>query len=508
MAELSGQLDRAVARVDAIAKGFTNGEVQKMFKIASLYAQTSGLSEVEAFNDIATIGSDANRLMNYGGRFTKSAANFQNGLRILRTFGNWFQDVTKGILAMEKVRGSYIRKDGMNKTMLNADSAIFNGENLRSVEKFMFEHLAQDESVNLSETDSEKLFGMDNNPVSHFFGLALNNAKTQMVAQIPPKERTLFFKAVNLFYPLAETGAEANSRPDERGVLPRNDVHFIFPHVLNHLGEISEMEKNGTLTLENVARLCFPELPKDGPVTFADVRALMKKIEDDVEKAVAEGKIYGVQVTPVYETLQETGCSVKEAIAAANGGERPPMAKYMSSGSLQLEAFNGTTTAGRNQLLTDLERPANYGRFGGKMNMIPDKDLSFNFYFPNEVSVATNSSDDGKRNINTVCNKIEQLCGGAHTQQASSVMMMVSQSGLSCLRGGLAPSKIESSEHSAIDFTLTRDAESGDVKIEYTSPKALPFTFNWTATVKTDGFVTSTPFHFEWKEGEGERIMA
>lgn len=53
-----------------------------------------------------------------------------------------------------------------------------------------------------------------------------------------------------------------------------------------------------------------------------------------------------------------------------------------------------------------------------------------------------------------------------------------------------------SNEHSPVDFTLTKDAETGDVTIHYSSPKSLPFSFEWTATVKQNGYVTTTPFQF------------
>ena len=32
--------------------------------------------------------------------------------------------------------------------------------------------------------------------------------------------------------------------------------------------------------------------------------------------------------------------------------------------------------------------------------------------------------------------------------------------------------------------------------IHYSAPKNLPFSFEWTATVKQNGYVTTTPFQF------------
>ena len=93
-------------------------------------------------------------------------------------------------------------------------------------------------------------------------------------------------------------------------------------------------------------------------------------------------------------------------------------------------------------------------------------------------------------------NKIESLCGKAHPAQASSVMAQVSQSGLADLYGGLTIHGIRSSEHVACDFSLSKDDATGDVTIRYSSPEGLPFSFEWTATVKVDGTVTTTPFQY------------
>ena len=43
---------------------------------------------------------------------------------------------------------------------------------------------------------------------------------------------------------------------------------------------------------------------------------------------------------------------------------------------------------------------------------------------------------------------------------------------------------------------LPKDDATGDVTIRYSSPEGLPFSFEWTATVKVDGTVTTTPFQY------------
>ena len=88
------------------------------------------------------------------------------------------------------------------------------------------------------------------------------------------------------------------------------------------------------------------------------------------------------------------------------------------------------------------------------------------------------------------------MCGRIHPRHTASVMSLLSQSGLSVLRGGLRRHQIHSSEHSAVDFTLSRNDATGDIAIRYSSPKELPFAFEWTASVRPDGSVTTTPLKF------------
>ena len=69
----------------------------------------------------------------------------------------------------------------------------------------------------------------------------------------------------------------------------------------------------------------------------------------------------------------------------------------------------------------------------------------------------------------------------------------ICQSGLGPLNRGLMQYKIFSSEHSAVEYTLSKDDETGDITIRYANPKELPIAFEWTATVKTDGSMSTTP---------------
>ena len=72
-------------------------------------------------------------------------------------------------------------------------------------------------------------------------------------------------------------------------------------------------------------------------------------------------------------------------------------------------------------------------------------------------------------------------------------MFGLTQGALSDLRFGFPKFNVGSSEHSAIDYSLSKDTDTGAVTIRYNSPSGCPITFSWTATVDLEGRITTTP---------------
>ena len=127
---------------------------------------------------------------------------------------------------------------------------------------------------------------------------------------------------------------------------------------------------------------------------------------------------------------------------------------------------------------------------------IKDKDsLAFGFTFPDGTSLKANAGVH-KGNIPTILDKLESLAGRVHPRQQTALLFAVSQAGICALKGGLETYGIASSEHAAVNFTLSRDDATGAITVKYESPKALPFSFEWTATVSPDGYVSTTPLKF------------
>ena len=478
-----------------VAKGYARAELPRLARAAHFYAEAHQCAEFEALDELTKPGSKANRLMQYGGRFLESAANFREGLRLLDSFAAWFAD-TKATL---DATGRNFQ-DGMSKTLLNADKHYFGADMLRGMEKFVFEELASNPAHDLAEQDPEKLFGIENNAATRFFGRGLGNAFTQNVANIPPAKRAAFYAAMSAAFPLVSDPAVARLpgfRRIEQGFqtispLDRGDV---MGRVMKNLDKLQALLDKGQLTFPNFAKTCFPEARHK---TFAGVNDLIQKWNlelrgDDVEGI--EAKYPAKYIGPMQLMMEATGCTIEEAFTAAQGGKYPPIPKYVAPGTLSLEAFDGTVTEARNQLEGDLIRPSGYNYSNDEHQLLP-ADGGFRFHFPDGHVLKAGASQEGRARIPAICDKVEEFCGAVHREQASSVLMMLSQSGLGALRGGLSGYGIVSNEHAAVDFTLSKDEKTGAVTIKYTSPVELPFFFEWTATVDVFGHVSSTPMKF------------
>ena len=92
---------------------------------------------------------------------------------------------------------------------------------------------------------------------------------------------------------------------------------------------------------------------------------------------------------------------------------------------------------------------------------------------------------------------MRELCGEAHDLQANIVGCCLSQSVNAPIRGALKSFGIYADEHVALDYTLSRNADTGAVTIRYSSPGELPVKFSWTCTVNVDGTCSTTPIAVE-----------
>lgn len=484
----------------ARSMGFVKSEMPKLARTAHLYAQAAGVDEMTAMKAVAEPGSKPNRLMQYGGRFLESAQNFADGLRLMDSYAEWSRDLIDTMAPVHKQNREvrdYSTAD--TPTKLNINSKFLNGERMRGIEKFVFEELAANPAHDLSGKDPEKLFGFKNNAAMRFIGRDYGNSVLSTIANIPPAKRAVIYAAYDLFTRNVTNAEEAHEQTLGGGTLYKRQIDpgtsaTVLARLMRNFDRLEAMYNKGTLTARNIIDKFFPDIQDKGnydcttlKTHFDGISILIRREEDE-----DGGNPYSdLNVGLIENTMNNCGTTLEETADALRNNRMPPIPKMLSTGSIELEAFDGTTTGGRKLVAADADRPQNYVINGNPRKLL--KDPAFGFSFPDGTRLETNGKHMDK--IPAVCDKVENLCGRVHVAQANSVMMMLSQSGLSGIRGGIPSIGLRCDEHSAIDYSLLKDAATGAVTIRYESPAELPVHFSWTATVDVDGNVTSTPIH-------------
>ena len=488
----------------ALTMGFVKSEFPKLARTAHFYAQATGLSELDALTAVAEPNSKPNRLMQYGGRFLDNAENFANGLRLMDSFKDWFT----ALRATKNTDGNSFA-NAQSFTDLNIYSHMARHDSTAAFERFVFEELAVNGAHDLSGTDPEKLFGMKDNAAMRFFGTNRQAHFTGVMASVPPEKRGAIFAVFDkLSKPLPETKEDAKAFYDmplaERGV---RDSSLVIGRILRHLPEIESLMAKGKLTEANIVKTLCPDMPSSD-WTINGLNHFTHNV-DDVAKT--KMRVFGLDEQKVEDlgekiqlVMEETCCTVDEAVEAVMTGKRVAPPRYMTNATYDTYKLDGTTKAARAQLdgggSGDFFRAYDYGAADDPQNkdkfFIKDKDsLAFGFTFPDGTSLKANAGVH-KGNIPTILDKLESLAGRVHPRQQTALLFAVSQAGICALKGGLETYGIASSEHAAVDFTLSRNDKTGDITIRYTSPKVLPFSFEWTATVSPDGYVSTTPLKF------------
>lgn len=509
--EITAVFKTANAERLALDKGWFKSELPKIALATNLLCKATGMNELDAIEKLSTPGSRENRLMNYGGRFLESAANFADGLRLMDSFAGWYNNICDTMAEVHKYSigdKDYTHADTFTKLNLQPNSV--KKDNLLGFEKFVFEDLSVSPKANLKETDMEKLFGMKNNKAMSFFGFELNTSMTSTIANIPKEKRAVIYTALNAFTQPAENALQAKNKQKGNGSKTWiNNGHSpkVVGRMLRNFDKAEAMFKAGQLTPKNIIKEFFSEIPNKGNYDYKTINNYFNQIEADLVLEDYEGGQYtDVNSDKITLTMESTGCTFEEVLQAERGGKTLPIPQYVSGGTLKLENFDGKTTGGLKLLEGDLDRPANYA-FQDPKNPKPIKELKgllpsggdtgFGFTFPGQNKFYTNGRL--KDNIKLVAEEVVKMCGSVHVSQANNVMMMMSQSGLENLRTGISNINVQCNEHSCVDFTLSKDELTGAVTIKYSSPEALPFKFEWSATIDINGSISTTPMTAEMK---------
>ena len=460
--------------------GYMKSELPKLARAAHFYAEAKGVSEMDAMREVGRPGSEANRLMNYGGRFLESAENFRNGLRLISQFSAWHDGISA--------------KDGNDTlTKINADIRAGSPRAKFGLERFLFEDIATNPDFDLSEPDPERAFGVGHNMASRFMTTASNTSTIGTIANMPPEKRRVAYAAFNAFNTLATDRTERGERKSV------SQESIFLARVIKNLPKLEAiMAKTGTLTGRDVIKNCFPDIRNPGNYDTDTINAW----ENDLSKEVLKNPVVG---GPAVQIMESSGATLREAANAVAKGERLPDVQYFSSAQYSIEEASSVSASGIKAMNGDICRLSTYqwnnkGKGDHPVFSVDSHAWKFNFPDGSRLTTSGVKHDD----IPRVGEKIRQLCGEVHQKQIGNVAFLLSQSGTGVMLGQpLRQYGIVTNEHTPVDYTLSRNDETGDVTITYTSPAELPVKFTWSATVGIDGSVTRTPFTVQNPEISG-----
>ena len=465
----------------ALAAGYHRSELPGLARAYGLYKTAADATDEAALQAILDPQSKARRLASRGGRFTASVENFRAGLALLDAFHAWFATQTAAVVEGKNGVNTRIPA-GASPTVANADISYFKQGAAAAYEKFIFEHLAIDETLPLDPANPDAVFAMENNPVTRYVGRGYTNGCTNTFAQIPPEKRVTVFAVFDLVAPLARdvAGYRANNAP--------NFCVNLLARILANLDEIERMRTAGTLTKQSFCERFFPELPGAAGMTLRQMETAQTTlvIEDLLPNRL--GGNFGA-VTKLTLTLQTSGCTLEEALAAQQQNRSVPPAPYVAAANGAITALDGTAAGGRAQAVADLRRPDNPHYRANNQRVFEAADNVFVAVFPDGTTLR--SSDDAT--AEAIADKVAALCGPVHPAQLNAVYYAISQSAATPVISAFADRGLETSEHMPLTYTLSKDADTGAITVRYSQPAGFPHPFHWTTTIHLDGTTSTTP---------------
>ena len=365
-------------------------------------------------------------------------------------------------------------------TKVNAKKGYVQLNAVKGYELFVFQDLAIRPDVNLDEPDPEKLFGVEHNDAVNFFARGNGDACTGTLKELPPARRQVVYSAFRAIEP---------PKTERRG-LPNvyNNAGYLA-RILRHFDEVANLQATAKLDRAHLNAILTPDLdlPPD---------ASSRLVDDAIQSRIYELYAHSPgKIVEVSSFLTESGYTITEAMDAVAAGEKPVALGDISSTQMAIYQIDGTTNGGRSSMLGDLCRPNNVSYIGSKQNVIPPENCHFTVQIGGETIQCVTGSNNAAANAH-IADKIENLCGKVHIEQASTVMRGLAQGAHAPILSILSQHGIVNGigvEHMALTYALTKNDETGAVTIHYSEPQGFPFKFSWETTVALDGTSTTTP---------------
>ena len=451
----------------ALAAGYHASELPRLARAFALYKVAMGVDDAAALQAVLDPASKVSRLMSYGGRFTESAESFRAGLVLMDRFAEWYARTAQAV------------KDGKldTPTQVNATKGNLRVDSARAYEMFVFQDLAIRPNANLAESDPETLFGVEHNDVVNFFARGNGVSYINTFVQLPPAKRQVLYAVFRVIEPPVAENPEhlLTEVSDHGGYIAR---------ILRHYDEVVELMASGKLNRTNLNKLLTPDLDLPPDATSKQVQRAFQ------DRLASKGELTPGKAMEASILLGYTGGTATEILQAMETGNKPAYLPEMASTTMRIEDINGTTSGGREMMLGDLCRTNNPAYSGRNQGILKGDECHFVVNIGGET---IKCAKDSKNANAPIADKIENLCGKVHVEQASTVMRGLAQGAHLPLLSILPHHGISGGEHMPLTYTIAKNDETGAVTIRYSEPKGFPFKFSWETTVALDGTSTTTP---------------
>lgn len=474
----------SAAAAKALEMGYNRGDLAMLQRVADLYREATGCTVREAQIAALDCYSPAHQLFGYGGRFVASVENFRKGLALIGKFREWFAATTAQI-ATKSAAGFRMPADA-SPTMLNSDTSYFSHDTEYAYQKFVFEHLAADESLPIEAEDAKTLFDMEHCTVTRFFGRAYSNSATNTMAQIPPARRAAVYAVFDMLAPLADTQAGVSANIQSGGLSA-----LLVARVMKHYDEVAAMLAAGTLNKRTFCERFLADVPGAADMTIKQISdAFTMRLTGEICQGRFQGNFD--KILQVQQIAQTSGSTLDECTDVVANGGTLPFAPFIASANGGISEL-GSMRAGRGQCVLDLLRPANPLNTATNANVFTVADNVFTVVFPDGTTLKSSSDAQAE----AIAEKVAEFCGPVHPEQLNSLYFALSQSAAAGVNRAFLDHNIATSEHMPLTYTLSKNDETGAITVRYSEPEGFPVRFHWDSVIDLTGFSESTPMVIE-----------
>lgn len=484
-------LDGAGA-VKALEAGYIQSDLQML---ASTYAmcRATGMSDADAIAAALDPESKPRRLVRYGGRFTGSIESFSQGLKLQGQFDEWFVKICRPPTLEDDKRYTNLG------TLMR--SPAFAG----TVERFVFEELAFNESIPLDAKNPDDIFGVEKNRGMRFIGSISDYTLAHAVTHTPPAMRGLIYDTYNLFEPLYKGEMMMDSLGHHKSLL--------VARALQSYAGLAALRDAGNLNRESALHLLFPELEGKEIKNNDDIRRELSIIGNSTEPlsrlnipetSYADHNAYSdalIDKGKAYVRLLNQGIWPSNIAYALNSGTAMPETIPLSGLSPHQETCMAelrTPVQSERLAMKDLiYTPTTPTRIGNWAGVIPRESRHFVFNFADgklyTCDPTNTTSGAFEKFVDEIADRIESLCGKVHQEQLAAVYRELSAVGGAPLLNFFQAQGIATDSRCPLVQTIVRDEASGSINIVHSNPEGFPFNFSWMTSIGPDGSVFTNP---------------